>query len=520
MTKSFNFRLLQTSDVHGYIYPRSYSSKEYMNIGLAQISTLLKKYRTNNTIVIDTGDTIQGSPLTYHHSKKHIDEENPLSRVFNYLDYDFITIGNHEFNYGIKYLENFISFLDAKIINSNIINKETNKPYYGKAYEIIEYHQGPKIAFIGATTHYIPNWEEPSHIKNFKFLDAFETIKKTVKYVKETENPDFIVVNYHGGFEKDLDTYEFSMEDTGENQGFKIIEEIEDIDLLLTGHQHRTLAGKLFNTYYLQPAFNGTGLGLVDIEFKYKDNTWEYELKNIEVLNTIAVLPDNNLLALVENAEENTQIFLDISIGKTTSDLLITNQLDARLYKHPLVTFINQVQLEYSGADISSCSLGNDVSGFRKDITIRDVIGTYIFPNSLVVKEVTGKTLLKALEKTAEFFELENGKAIISPKFNTPKLQLYAYDMYDNIDYTIDLRKPHSSRIKNVRIKNQPLDLERTYSLVMNNYRAAGGGDYFFIKESKILKDIQIDVIELLINYIYEKKVIEVKAIDNIKIIY
>lgn len=520
MAKHFNLRILQTSDVHGYVYPRSYSSHEQMDIGIAQISSLLEKYKTTNTIIVDTGDTIQGSPLTYHHSKENIGKQNPLAKIYNYLNYDFITIGNHEFNYGIDYLENYLKYLDAKIVNCNIIDEKTNQPKYGKEYEIINYDSGPRVAFIGATTHYIPNWEQPSHIKDIIFKDAFETLKKMVRHVKDTENPDFIIVNYHGGFERDLETYEPSMEDTGENQGFRIIKEIPDIDLLLTGHQHRTLAGKLFNTYYTQPALNGTGLGLIDIKFTSKNNEWNYNVENIEILSTINILPDVELLNLVKEAEAATQIFLDTPIGKTDNDLLITDQLEARLHKHPLVSFINQVQLEYSKADISSCSLGNDVSGFRKDITIRDVIGTYVFPNSLVVKAVKGSTLLIALEKTAEFFELENGKVIFSPKFNTPKLQLYAYDMYDNINYTIDLREPHSHRIKEVTFNNQPLDLEKTYNVVMNNYRAAGGGDYLFFKKCHTVQDIQIDVIELLINYIYDKKEIEVKTTDNINIIY
>jgi len=520
MTKTFNLRILQTSDVHGYVYPRSYSTNKQMDIGLAQISTLLNRYRTENTILIDTGDTIQGSPLTYHHAKENITKQNPLSKVYNYLNYDYVTIGNHEFNYGLPYLENYLNYLNAKIINSNIINKDTSSPLYGKEYEIVNFNNGPTVALIGATTHYIPNWEQPKNIEGITFNDAFEAIKKTVAFVKKHENPDFIIVSYHGGFERDLETHELSMDDTGENQGFKILKELDDIDLLLTGHQHRTLTGKLFNTYYTQPALNGTGLGLVDIIFSFKDSTWSYEVNKIDILNTHNVLPDEELLNIITTDEEATQLFLDTPIGKTKNDLLITDQLQARLKKHPLISFINQVQLEYSHADISSCSLGNDVSGFRKDITIRDVIGTYVFPNSLVVKEVPGKTLLMALEKTAEFFEIKNNKVIFNPKFNTPKLQLYAYDMYDNINYTIDLREPHSHRIKNVTFNNQPLDLNKTYNIVMNNYRAAGGGDYLFFKQCKTVKDIQIDVIELLINYIYDKKEITIKATDNIKIIY
>ncbi len=520
MAKTFNLRILQTSDVHGYVYPRSYSTKKKVDIGLAQISTLLQKYRSDNTLLIDTGDTIQGSPLTYHHAKENLEIQNPLSKVFNYLDYDFVTIGNHEFNYGKTYLNNYLTYLDAKIINCNILDLGTSLPLYGEKYQVVNFDDGPKIVLIGATTHYIPNWEQEKNIEGILFNDAFKAIKATVELVKETEQPDFIIVSYHGGFERDLTTGKLAMDDTGENQGYKILKELSGVDLLLTGHQHRTLSGKLFNTYYTQPALNGTALGLVDISFSYHNNHWSYHVDTIDILTTNNVLPDEKLLALIAKDEEITQIFLDTPIGKTENDLLITDQLKARLNKHPLVSFINQVQLEYSHADISSCSLGNDVSGFRKEITIRDVIGTYVFPNSLVVKAVPGKILLRALEKTAEFFEVENNQVIFSPKFNTPKLQLYAYDMYDNINYTIDLKAPHSKRIKDVTFKGEPIVHDKIYHVVMNNYRAAGGGDYLFFKECKTVKDIQIDVIELLINYIFDKKEIVVNTTNNIKIIY
>lgn len=517
---TYNLRILQTSDVHGYVYPRSYSTKEFENTGLGQISTLVKSLRTESTILIDSGDTIQGSPLTYFQAKENTGTINPMALISNYLEYDYVTIGNHEFNYGINYLESYLNNINAEVLNSNILDSESMKPLYGSPSKIINVENGPKIAIIGVTTHYIPNWEQPLNIMNITFADAFDSAKREVIKVKELENPDFIILNYHGGFERDFNTFELSTADTGENQGSKMLKEIDDVDLLLTGHQHRTLAGISYGTYYLQPALNGQGLGLADIEFTLLDGKWQYKINNIEVLNTKGIKVDESLLELIRDYEEGTQSFLDTAIGKTDKDLSINNQLEARLNKHPLVSFINQVQLEFSGADISSCSLGNGVSGFKKDITVRDVIGTYVFPNTLVVKEVPGNILRIALEKTAEFFEIEDGLPIFSPKFNTPKLQLYAYDMYDNIDYTIDLRKPIGQRVSKVFFKGKDLDDKANYNVVMNNYRAAGGGDYMFFKECKTVKDIQLDVIELLINYIYEKKDIVITDFKNIKIIY
>jgi len=516
----YDLRILQTSDVHGYVYPRSYSTKEFENTGVAQISTLIKSLRTNSTILIDSGDTIQGSPLTYFQAKESTEVINPMALVNNYMKYDYITIGNHEFNYGIEYLDSYLKYINSEVLNSNIINTNTSEPIYGNPYKIIDVKNGPKIAIIGVTTHYIPNWEQPKHIENITFLDAYTTLKKEVKHVKEIENPDFIIVNYHGGFERDFQTFELTTEDTGENQGSKMLKEIEGIDLLLSGHQHRTLAGELFGTLYTQPSLNGQGLGLIDINFTFEDGIWIHSPKNIEILSTEGIVPDQDLLDVIDSYEEKTQIFLDKFIGKMDKDLIINDQLEARLNKHPLVSFMNHVQLEFSTADISSCSLGNTVSGFRKNITVRDVIGTFIFPNTLVVKEVPGSILKRALEKAAEFFELENGLPIFSPKFNSPKLQLYAYDMYDGINYTIDIRKPVGNRVSNITYKDKLIDPKTNYSIVMNNYRAAGGGDHLFFRDCKTLQDIQLDIIELLISYIYDKKEIIVIDLKNIKIIY
>ena len=508
--KNTKVRILQTSDLHGYIYPKSYATKDNENIGLAKVATLINENRTEKSIVIDTGDTIQGSPLIYYFSK-HGQGKNPLVDIMNYINYDFVTIGNHEFNYGLEYLGNYLNYLDAKIINSNII--KNGKPLFGNPYEIIEI-DGIKIAIIGVTTHYIPNWEQPSTIKNIDFVDAFEACKNTVNEVKDTV--DFVIVSYHGGFERDLESNELVVEDTGENQGSRMLNEIEGIDLLLTGHQHRSEQGIKNNTIYVQPGFNGQSVSLIDLEFNDK------ELVNYEtnLLSTENYNADEHVLDLAKDVEEKTNIFLDTPVGSTTFDLLIKDQLDARLNKHPLVTLFNQIQLDYTGADISSISLGNNVSGFNKKISIRDVISTYIYPNTLVVKNVLGSDLLKGLEKTAEFFMVKDGKIDIHEKYKTPKVQLYNYDMYDGIDYTIDLTKEFGSRVTECLFKGKPLEKDKLYKVAMNNYRAAGGGDYTFFKNSETYKDTQTEILEILIDYIVREKDLVIDHKNNIKIVY
>ncbi len=225
------------------------------------------------------------------------------------------------------------------------------------------------------------------------------------------------------------------------------------------------------------------------------------------------------MLKLVQDVQDDTQKYLDTPVGRMDRDLLINDQFDARINKHPLISLINHIQLEFTNADISLCGLGNSVSGFRKEISIRDVIGTYIYPNTLVVKKLSGHVLKQALEKTAEFFDVENDEFVVSDEFRNPKLQLYAYDMYDYIDYTIKVGNPKGSRITSLTINNEELDLDKFYTVVMNSYRSTGGGDYFFIKDAETVLDTQKEVIELLLDYILKEKHILIPHKENIKVI-
>ena len=516
MTKKHRIQILQTSDVHGYVYPFNYSTKLEEPGGLSKLFTLIKSLRDEDTLLIDTGDTIQGSPMTYYHSKNEPNTVNPMALVFNQMKYDYVSIGNHEFNYGVKYLNHYLDNLDATILNSNILDKNTNKPFKGVSHIIKEYTNGFRLGIIGVTTQYIPNWEQPSHIESLTFLDAFETTKKLVNQIRN--DVDFLIVNYHGGFEKDLETFELVTQDTGENQGSKMLEQIDGIDLLLTGHQHRHLSDKHGSTSYTQPGCNARNLARVVVEFEY-DANWKVKNISNELLSITNQKADSGILDLLKEVESKTQSYLDTPVGFLDKDYLITDQLNARLHKHPVVSLINQIQIDFTGADISLCSLGNQVSGFNKEITIRDIIGTYIYPNTLVVKEMTGKVLKMALEKTAEFFDVENGEIVFSREYNYPKLQLYAYDMYDGINYTIDLSNPKQSRLVNLVFKGKEVTNDQIFKVVMNNYRSSGGGDYFFIKDSPIIKDTQREVIDLMIDYIVSNQTIKIEHKDNIKII-
>ncbi len=515
--QNFNFNILFTSDVHGYIYPYKYSDGSKSLDGFSRIHTILNKIRNENTILIDGGDLIQGSVLTYYHSKFHNETANPMAKVLNHLNYTYNLIGNHEFNYGQQYLNNFTNSFKGTTLCNNIF-KNDNTLY--SPYVIHKFENGIKIAIIGTTTQHIEVWENDKNIENLSFTNAFLQTKKTVEHIKTTEEVDSIVVAYHGGFEKNLETGENLIGETGENTGYRMLKEL-DIDVLFTGHQHRVLCGEKFNTSYLQPGLNGSHIASVDFNFDYKNGKWVKQSIKPNLIPVGESNPSQSIMDLNIDIENETQKWLDSELGYLKNgDMLFCDPFLDRLNKHKMFDLINNIQMETSNVDISCCSLGNDVKGFNKSISMRDIISTYVYPNVLYVLSLTGKQLLEALEQNADFFSLDDkGKVEINKRFLEPKVELYNYDVYSGIDYTINLKETIGNRITNVTYQGNPIDLNKNYKVVMNNYRACGGGGFDIFLNATIVKTIEMDMIDIIANYIEKHKEIIVPENNNIHFI-
>lgn len=514
--------ILVTSDLHGNVLPIHYGSNEYSKVGLAKISTLIKREKTENkhTILLDNGDLIQGTPLTYHYARYMNHNKNPMIMLLNELSYDAAILGNHEFNYGMEILNQAVEEAHFPWLSANIISKTTGKPYFGKPY-FVKQIEDLKVAILGLTTHYIPNWENPEHIKNLTFHEALETARDWVKFIRENEKPDLLIVSYHGGFEKDPVTGEPTEALTGENQGYRICTEIEGIDVLITGHQHRKLAGEINGVTIVQPSFNGQALGKITITLTKEKNNWAIKDKKAILLETTEVEADARSIDLIQVYEKETQAWLDQPIGKLDGDMTIPDPLKARLKDNALVEFINKVQMEIANTEISNTALfNNELKGFKEKITMRDIVSNYIYPNTLTVIRITGQDIKDALERSAGYFMVNNGEVAISPSFSTPKPQHYNYDMWEGIDYILDISKPVGNRVIKLKKDGFDIDLTAEYDVVMNNYRAAGGGDYHMFKDKPVIKEISLDMSEILANYILERGKIEASVNENWKVIW
>jgi len=317
------------------------------------------------------------------------------------------------------------------------------------------------------------------------------------------------------GFEKDLDTFAPYVADTGENVGSRILETFPQIDVLLTGHQHRLIERMVGHTAVLQPGNNARMLGQVDLEFE--------DGKLIEstpkLLYSGDQIDDISIVDMLKDIQDYTNRFLDEPIGFVpNNDLYIDNPFQARLHKHKIVTFINQVQLEASKAMLSATSLGNDVTGFQSEITIRNVLSTYVYPNTLTVIQIDGHHLRQALEKNAEYFVLKDGNITFNPKYSYPKIEHYNYDMFDGIAYEIRVSNPLGSRIVSLKYAGRQVKDDDQFTLVLNNYRASGGGEFEMYQKMPIVREIQIDIAELMTEYIRRHLVLNIQNIQNIKI--
>ncbi|SDK18119.1 bifunctional metallophosphatase/5'-nucleotidase [Sediminibacillus albus] len=509
--------VLVTSDIHGYIYPTTYRDNSDQGLGLAKVASLVKRKREEtNVLLLDNGDIIQGSPLTYYHAKYKANKENPVIKAANYLTFDASIFGNHEFNYGQHYLKRVVEQADFPWLSANVIDKASGKPLFGQPYVIKEL-QGVRIAVLGVTTHFIPHWEEPRNIESLEFPDALQTAKQWVKYIKAEESPDVMIVSYHGGFERDLTTGEPTERLTGENQGYQMCQELEGIDLLITGHQHRTIAEKVNNIAVVQPGNNGQTLGEVKIALQHLDGRWEVK-DSVPVLHEIDehIEADKGMLDLIADFEAETQQWLDRPIGKISGDMSISDPLITRMQDNPLIEFINKVQMDAAGVDIANTALfNNDSPGFGENVTMRDIVSNYVYPNTLNVIRISGKDIKDALEQSATYFIVENGKIKVNPAFIEPKPQHYNYDMWEGIEYELKISNPVGERVVQLDYQGKPIELNKQYDVVMNNYRASGAGDFDMFQGKPLIKDIPIDMTELIADYILQRKTIQATCNNN-----
>ena len=476
-----------TSDTHGYLYPNNFASKQPRPMGLLS----MRFPKDENTLVIDGGDTIQGSPLTYYCRLN--DLEQPVAKAMNDRGYDYVTLGNHDFNNGPEYLKKYLDALDAKCLCANVTDAKERLPVFPCAVHTLK--SGLRVGLFGIVTNWVNRWEKKENLTDITVSDPFAAAKEAVSAM----DADVIVGIYHGGIERDLETGRM-LSQTDENIACRLCEELK-IDLLLTGHQHIAMAEKQWHgTHIVQTPCNAASYVKVELD---EQGVWHSELCTPPAE---AALTDGE-----QKLWEDVNVWLDQPIGRLSRDIWPGEKLDMALHGSPIADFFNTVQLWASGADVSCTALGNELRGFASDVTVRDVVASYVYTNTLVVLRVTGEVLKKALEQCARYFAVDaEGNVSIAESFLSPKVAHYNYDYFAGIEYVFDLAKSEGERVVSLTRGGKPIAPEQELTLVMCDYRATGAGDFDFYCECSREKDILTEVSEVILNYLVKHPYVQI----------
>lgn len=515
--------ILSTSDTHGFIFPTNYvepgTDMPFGVIRTASVVAQAQKEATGPVITIDDGDFLAGSPLAYYVARVAPNATpHPLTEIYNQIHYDAGVLGNHEFDYGTSYLERAINDSDRPIINANLLDK-AGRPLFGQRYRIIE-RQGVKIGIIGLTTKSVIQWKNRNDIPDIRYQSAVATAKELVPILRP--QVDVLIVSYHGGFERDLETGKrLTALTTGENEAYQLLQEVPGIDALITGHQHRKLATRLFGIPVTQPGYRGEAVGKITLELDSM-GTQGYTVVNgtAELLDASSAPYSPALLEKSTGLDTTVDQWLSEPLAVINGDMTFERAEDARITETAYTEFIQRVQMATMEADISATSIfNNEGHGFENPITMRNIMTNYVYPDGLALSLITGKDLKQALEKTAHYFLLSNHQIIVNPVYYTPKLRHYNYDMYEGINYTINVAKPMGQRIEHLTYQGQPISDEQPFKIALNRYRAGGGGHYSMFKADKIIAENKTPMSQIIADYLKQHPSVEATVNHNFRVI-
>ncbi|MGC4808281.1 bifunctional metallophosphatase/5'-nucleotidase [Micromonospora sp. DT233] len=532
--KTWDLTILGTSDTHGNVYnwdyysDAEYDDSKHNDVGVAKLATLVNQIRAERrgkaTLVLDAGDTIQGTPLATYYAKQEpitaTGATHPMANAMNILNYDAVTLGNHEFNYGLPLLAKWISQLGFPALAANAVNEATGKPAY-LPYVIKEVrlggHGAPKlkVGILGLTNPGVAIWDRSNVEGKLVFADMVATAAKWVPIMRE-RGADVVVVSAHGG---DSGTSSYGPELPNENPSALIAEQVPGIDAILFGHAHNEVVEKFVtNTgtgaqvLLTEPSKWGQRLTRMDFSLTRERGRWKVVGKHATMLNTNTVVEDPAVLAAVRGQHAKTVAYVNTVVAQSTVQL---SAAESRYKDTPIVDFINHVQTEVvtaamagtAYADLPVLSIAAPFSRTAVfpagDVRIRDVAGLYVFDNTLEAVVLTGAEVRAYLEFSAKYFTtLAVGAPVDPATISDPAVPDYNYDIFSGIEYDIDVSRPVGQRITRLVLPgtDTPVADDARFVVAVNNYRRSGGGNFPGIVKTQVY-NAQQEIRQLLIDW-------------------
>ncbi|WP_242218995.1 bifunctional 2',3'-cyclic-nucleotide 2'-phosphodiesterase/3'-nucleotidase [Bacillus cereus group sp. BfR-BA-01380] len=549
-------RILETSDIHvnlmNYDY---YQTKTDNKVGLVQTATLVNQARgeSKNSVLFDDGDALQGTPLGDYVAKvKGLEGDyvHPLYRLMNMMKYDVISLGNHEFNYGLDYLKQATSKTQFPVINSNVYDANNGKNYF-KPYHVFEKEvedeagqkHKVKIGVMGFVPPQIMSWDKANLEGKVIAKDIVATAKEMIPKMK-AEGADVIVALAHSGIDKN--GYNIGMENAS-----YYLTDIPGVDAVLTGHSHAVVTDNFNGVPVVMPGAFGSNLGIVDMELKQVNGEWKVQKdKSKPSVRPIAdskgnakVDSDQSLVEAIKDDHEGTIKYVNTPVGETTAPI---NSYFALVQDDPSVQIVTNAQKWYTekkmkgtkfeGLPILSAGApfkagGRNGATYYTDIpagtlAIKNVADLYVYPNTLYAVKVNGAQLKDWLEMSAGQFNQIDPKNKDEQKLVNINYPTYNFDVLDGVKYEIDVTQPAkydkdgkvvneaANRIVNLTFAGKPVTDSQEFVVATNNYR---GSSQTFpgVSKGEVLLQSPDETRQIIVEYMKEKKTINPTADKN-----
>lgn len=497
-SKTIKIKVVETSDVHGHFFPYDFMEKKPIRGTLTRANSYIKqqrkKYGEDHFLLIDNGDILQGQPCVYWSNYVMPENENIAASVINYMKYDAETVGNHDIEPGHKVYDKWIREVRCPLLGANIVKEEYKNAaarpehiYTGLKPYSVHYKDGVKIVVIGMLTPAIPNWLNKSIWKGLEFEEMTACAKKWIKYVKDNEKPDLIFGLFHSGLNGGIKTDEYE-EDATES----VAREVPGFDVIFFGHDHQVHNVFITNkagekVLCIDPSCYVANVAEAEITLTYKDGKLAKKQIKGNIINVLDEKIDKKMLAHFQPTIDEVKDYVNQQIG---------------YFKHPIYTresffgnsaftdLIHNLQMSISKADISfNAPLAFDTTIDAGEVTQADMFKLYRFENLLFVLRMTGEEVRKHLEFSYDMWcNTMTSSSDHALRLNDDSkedqqrtgFQYYTFnfDSACGIDYLVDLTKPDGQKVKILRMSNgEPFDEKKWYKVVMNSYRANGGGE-------------------------------------------
>ncbi|WP_408954411.1 bifunctional 2',3'-cyclic-nucleotide 2'-phosphodiesterase/3'-nucleotidase [Natroniella sp. ANB-PHB2] len=520
--------IMTTTDLHSYMMDYDYMNDEPVDdYGMVRTATLIDQIRANheNTLLFDVGDTIQGSLLGELEAMVEpiqAGETQAIIQAMNALDYDAAAIGNHEFNFGLEFMENTVATSDFPWLSANVYKAGTNlEEHYFEPYTIMEHEidgESINIGLIGFVPPQIMNWDRLHLEGEVEVRGIAEAAERYVPEVKAA-GADLVIALSHTGI---------NTSDRASEHAALDLSKVEGIDAIGLGHAHTTFPGSsrfdgmegidnVKGTLNGVPAVMagswGSHLGTITLDLVQEDDSWAVVDGRAEVTGVTETKPNQEIAELIQEQDEETIDYANSPVGKMATSL---NTHFSRVMDNEVVQFVNDAQLWYTnnyfaGTEYEDMPILSAAAPFRAGyrggytevdaggISVRDMTDIYIYPNTLQVVKVDGDELVKWLERSAENFNQIDPNETADQDL-IASFSAFNFDVIEGVEYEIDVTKPAGERIVDLTYDGQEVTSDMEFLVATNNYRAGGGGDH--LDDAEIVLSSTSENRGVLIDYI------------------